>query len=95
MSTPQQQPQAGIATNARTNSLAIVTFVLSLSAWSIAGIITGHIALKQLKTSGESGLGLAKAGLIISYVTVGLGILFFLLYAGILFAAFAGLGALS
>lgn len=94
MSTPQQQP-APVSQNARTNSLAIATFVLALSAWSIAGIITGHIALKQLKTSGESGLGLAKAGLIISYITVGLGLIVFFVYAGILFAALATLAGLS
>lgn len=63
----------------RTNTLAIVTFALALSGFTIiaqiAGIITGHMALRQLRTSGERGHELAKWGLIISYVVVGIGLL--------------------
>ena len=62
-----------------TNPLAIASFVLSLSGLSvlgqIAGIVTGHMALKQIKATGDPGHGLAKWGLIISYVVVGLAVL--------------------
>jgi hypothetical protein len=50
-----------------TNTLAIITIIAAFVV-PIVGIVTGHIALNQLKTSGEQGAGLAKAGLIISYV---------------------------
>lgn len=56
------------------NTLAIVTIILAF-VFSVAGIVTGHIALKQIDRTGESGRGLAKAGLIISYVFTGLAVL--------------------
>ncbi|GAA3581933.1 hypothetical protein GCM10022198_01410 [Klugiella xanthotipulae] len=65
----------------RTNVLAIVTLCAAFFL-PLAGIVTGHIALRQLRTSGEGGQGLAVAGLIISYVFTGiitLVILFYLL----------------
>ena len=65
----------------RTNALAIVSLVSSLVGlvvWflaPIAGIITGHIALGQIKRTGEAGQGMAMAGLIIGYVLTGLSVL--------------------
>ncbi len=61
---------------APTNTLAIVALVTSLVGIHLAGIICGHIALNQIKSSGESGRGMALAGLIIGYVGVGAVILF-------------------
>lgn len=89
MSTPQtaaeHQPEAErdsstqTASKSGTNALAIASFVLSLSGITfvaqVAGIITGHLALKQIQETGEAGHGLAKAGLIISYAIVGLSLL--------------------
>lgn len=76
------QPQS-----ARTNSLAIASFALSLSGLTflaqIAGIITGHMALNQIRQTGEAGHGLAKAGLIISYVTVGVSVLFIVFFVAL------------
>lgn len=66
----QQPPAAG----ARTNVLAIVTLIAAF-VMPIAGIITGHLSLRELRTSGEEGHGLAKAGLILSYVFTALGLL--------------------
>ena len=40
----------------------------------MVGVITGHIALRQLKTSGENGRGMALAGTIVGWVGVGLSI---------------------
>jgi hypothetical protein len=65
----------------RTNALAIVSLVSSLVGlvvWflaPLAGIITGHIALGQIKRTGEAGQGMAMAGLIIGYVLMGLSVL--------------------
>lgn len=53
----------------RTNTLAIVAFVGSFFV-SLLGIIAGHIALRQIKRSGEKGHGFALAGTIIGYVAL-------------------------
>jgi hypothetical protein len=58
----------------KTNVLAIVSLVSSFFI-SIVGIITGHIALSQIKKTGEQGRGLAIAGLIIGYVGLVIGII--------------------
>lgn len=49
------------------NTLAIVAFIGSFFL-GLAGIICGHIALGQIKRTGERGRGLALAGTIIGYV---------------------------
>ncbi len=64
---PPYLPPAG----ARTNTLSIVALILGILI-PIGGIVTGHIALSQIKRTGEAGHGLALAGTIIGYVlTVG------------------------
>ena len=77
----------------RTNPLAIVSLVLSLVAvfvWflgSLGAVICGHIALNQIKRTGEGGRGLALAGVIIGYVGLGLTVIFVIVYALIIAAA--------
>ncbi|TFD47090.1 DUF4190 domain-containing protein [Cryobacterium frigoriphilum] len=51
----------------KTNTLAIVSFV-SAFVVSLVAIITGHIALAQIRARGEAGRGLALAGLILGYI---------------------------
>lgn len=52
-----------------TNTLAIVGFVLSFFV-NLAGVICGHIALSQIKKTGEKGRGFAIAALIIGYLSI-------------------------
>ena len=59
------QPQPGQP--AKYNVLAIVSLVTAFFV-SLAAIITGHIALNQIKRTGEQGRGLAIAGLVLGYV---------------------------
>jgi hypothetical protein len=58
------------------NTLAIVSLVLSVLwiCWlgSIAGLIIGFLALKQINTSNQSGRGFAMAGIIISGLSLAL-----------------------
>jgi hypothetical protein len=61
----------------RTNTLAIVALVLGLTV-PIGGIITGHMALNQIKRTGEAGHGLALAGTILGYVFTGFIVLYFI-----------------
>ena len=69
---------------AKLNSLAVVSFALSV-AWigAVAGVITGHFALAQLKRTGERGRRLAITGLVIGYVYIGLSLLWGALMFGL------------
>ncbi len=65
---PQQQP--GYTPTARTNGPAIASLVLGL-LWifwlgSLAGLILGLVALKQIKARNERGRGIAIAGIVLS-----------------------------
>ena len=50
-----------------TNVLAIIALIASFVV-PLAGIIVGFIALNQIKRTGESGHGLALAGVILGFV---------------------------
>jgi hypothetical protein len=53
------------------NTLAVVSLATALtSIGAVAAVITGHIALAQLKTEPKSGRALAVAGLIVGYSTI-------------------------
>jgi uncharacterized membrane protein len=53
------------------NTLAVVALATALtSIGAVAAIITGHIALAQIKKTNESGRGLAIAGLVVGYATI-------------------------
>ena len=65
---PQAQPVA------RNNRFAVASLVLSL-LWlfglgSLLGVVFGHIALGQIKRSGELGRGLAIGGLVLGYLAL-------------------------
>lgn len=69
-----------------TNGMAIASLACSIASFVIApligavlGVIFGHIALKQLRTSPEQGHGMAVAGLIIGYIHLALFVLLLLL----------------
>ena len=75
-------PAYGYGAPAKTNTLAIVSLIASISAFvilpfigSVVGVITGHMSLNQLKTNGEQGRGMALAGTIVGWVGLGLAIL--------------------
>jgi len=74
-----------------TNVLAIVSLVLSLIGLgtfvtAIAGVITGHVALGQIERTGQGGRSLARAGLVIGYIVIVLGIVLGVLgLVGVLF----------
>ncbi|MBC7291977.1 MAG: DUF4190 domain-containing protein [Actinotalea sp.] len=59
----------------RTEPLAVVSIisaVLGLSALpglgSLLGVVTGHLALRRIRTGGLGGEGLAKGGLVVGYI---------------------------
>ena len=79
---------AVMAPVARTNGLAIASLACALAQFvfgplaTIPAIVFGHVALYQIKRSGEQGAGLAVAGLILGWATVIL-VIFLLLMVGV------------
>ena len=67
------QPEAPAAV--KTNTLAIVVFVLSFFV-AIAGLVCSIIARKQCRERNEGGEGLALAGIIISSVEIAFVVLY-------------------
>lgn len=76
---PPQQPQYGApapATGGGTNGLAVASLILGILwlCWlgSLLAVIFGHVALGQIKKSGETqgGKGLAIAGLVLGYLGI-------------------------
>lgn len=91
-----QQPQA--PQPSRTNTLSYVSLILAFVV-PVAGAIVGHISLKQIKTSGEEGRGMALAGVIIGWILTGFLALYFLLVfigvIGLITSSGGGLGGPS
>jgi hypothetical protein len=52
-----------------TNGLAIASFVLALFGFGVIPIVLGHIALRQIRTTGQGGRVFALVGLILGYIT--------------------------
>lgn len=81
---PQPQPVYYVRPT-KTNGLAVASMVLGI-VWafyigSILAVIFGHIALKQIDQRGDSGKGMAIAGLVLGYIGVGVCALLFLVAA--------------
>ncbi|MCS5714311.1 DUF4190 domain-containing protein [Herbiconiux sp. CPCC 205716] len=64
------QPASVLPAQPRTNVLGIITLVLGVLGFGLVPVITGQIALNQIKRTGEDGRGLTLAGLILGYVTL-------------------------
>ncbi len=66
---PYQQPYIGQSAPVKYNVMSIVSLVSGLLFFfSLIAIITGHIALSQIKKTGEKGRGLAIWGVILGYL---------------------------
>ncbi|WGW12851.1 DUF4190 domain-containing protein [Saxibacter everestensis] len=89
-----QAPGYGYQNTAPTNTLAIITIIAAF-VMPIAGIICGHISMRQIAQTGEQGNGLAKAGLILSYVFTGLAVLAILFYIIVVVLILGAAGAAS
>jgi len=56
------------------------------------GAVLGHIALKQVRESGEQGEGYAKTGIIVGWIGTGLTVIGCLAYAALLSTIFSSTG---
>lgn len=76
---PYGQPYGGYPVVAAPpqNTMALTSMILSIAGILVLvtapiGAILGHIALKQIRQTGESGEGMAKAGIIVGWIVTGL-----------------------
>jgi hypothetical protein len=79
----------------KTNSLALTSFIVSISGVvmcplvGIVGAILGQKARKQIRETGEDGDGLALAGVIVGWISFGFLMLIIVIYAVIFAGVFA------
>ena len=59
-----------VSTDSRVKKEALAGLTLSCGLLAPLGIIFGHIALSQIKRTGENGRGMAIAGLVIGYLSL-------------------------
>lgn len=71
---------APVAPAAKWNVLSIVSLVASVIGFGLVGVITGHIALSQIKKTGEQGNILAIIGLVLGYIGIVATIIFAIVY---------------
>ena len=94
---PVTGPEGAVSAQRPINSLAIVSLVAGIAGYVIphpfiaglVAIVTGHMARRQIRQTGESGSGLALAGLILGYVHLVLSILL----VGLFVLVLLGVGA--
>src|SRR2546429_1058073 len=89
---PVQYPPSVFVQAAPTNGLAVASLVFGILSWvlcplagGVIAVACGHLAKSQIKSSGESGGGMATAGMILGYVHLafwGIGLLFLVFVLG-------------
>ncbi len=72
---PQYQPYAPHAYRRPTNGMAIASMVLGI-VWvywigSILALIFGHVALNEIRRTGQGGEGMAITGIVLGWIGVG------------------------
>jgi uncharacterized protein DUF4190 len=93
---------------APTNNLAVVSFVAGIASFfahvipviggftvAVIAIITGFVARGQIKRSGEQGMWMANAGIIIGFVHLAIGFFLVLLVLFLIFIAGVALFGIS
>lgn len=85
-----------------TNGLAIASLCCGIAAWvlvpligGLAAVICGHMAMSQIKRSGEQGHGMAVAGLILGWVNLAGAVLALCLFGVMGLGCLGVLGAAS
>jgi hypothetical protein len=93
-------PQGGaIAVAHSNNTLAVVSLVAGIASFfghiipfvggftlALVAIITGHMARGQIRRTGEAGMGMATAGLVIGYIHMALIAVVFVFFFGVVIA---------
>jgi hypothetical protein len=68
-------PGVPVAFSAQTNTLALVSLISGIASWvivpiigAIVAVITGHMAKREIRRTGEQGDTLATVGLVLGYL---------------------------
>ncbi|GAA2618266.1 DUF4190 domain-containing protein [Actinomadura fulvescens] len=89
----QHHYYGGAPVAVRTNGMATASMILGIIGiftcgfGSILAVIFGHVAQSQIRRTGEGGSGMAVAGLIMGYIMLALGLLYWIVVVGIYGAA--------
>jgi hypothetical protein len=73
------QVSTAVAGPPRQNTLAVVAFVMAFFCW-LPALVCGHVALAQIRRTGERGRGLALAAVVMSYAWAGVMLLILVLF---------------
>ena len=91
---PQAAPAPPVAQS--TNTLAIVSLATGIASWfllpvvgAVIAVVTGHMAKREIRRTGEQGSGLATIGLILGYVHLAVAVLLIALLILVLVGAIA------
>ena len=87
---PAAAPQHSYPPVRPTNVLGIITLVLGVLGFAIVPVVTGHLALAQIKRTGDDGRGITIAGLILGYIGLAGYLLAALFFFGMFFLAAVG-----
>jgi len=85
---PAQQPAAAPAPAPaeKWNVLSIIAFIIVFFGFSLISIILGFIGLNQIKKTGERGRGLALWAIILGFVSIVIGIIFWIVFVSVIAA---------
>jgi hypothetical protein len=97
----QTQPQgAPFAFSAQTNTLALVSLISGIASWiivpvvgAIVAVITGHMAKREIRRTGEQGNTYATVGLVLGYLHLAVVLLVLAIVALVFIVTFATLRA--
>lgn len=89
---PQPVPDAP-GPSGRTSGLAVAALVLGLLGFSIIPVVLGHVALAQIKKTGDGGGAMAIVGLVLGYLgMLAWLVIFIFVIIGLVWGAAAGNG---
>jgi len=82
-----QPVYANTGAPAKWNVLSIISLVTAVLGIGLAAVVLGHIALGQIKRTGEQGNVLAIIGLVLGYLEIVVGVILIIVWIGIIAAA--------
>ncbi|WP_159604303.1 DUF4190 domain-containing protein [Agromyces humi] len=80
------QPSPAPAPAEKWNILSIIAFIIVFFGFSVISIILGFIGLNQIKKTGERGRGLAIWAIVLGFVSIVIGIIFWIVFVAVIAA---------
>ena len=80
------QPSPAPAPAEKWNILSIIAFIIVFFGFSLISIILGFIGLNQIKKTGERGRGLAIWAIVLGFVSIVIGIIFWIVFVAVIAA---------